>query len=355
MNETAKQAGRIVESTATAVANWSVARQAELDPGLERRYGARWREEWIGHVASQVHLLAQAIAVRRPKLFTDSVQWEHAAFRARGVHDSDLLVSLRCMREVIRSELPEPVAGTASEYVGQAIERIEAARPAEAEPTAVEGPQPRLTLKYLEAVLDGCRADAEKVILGAVGKVLSVRNAYEHVLEPAQIELGRMWHAGEITVADEHFASAITQSIMSLLRSRFPERERNGRLVVAATVGGELHEIGVRMVADFFEMDGWDVIYLGANTPSNDIVSVIRDRRADLLAVSASTLLNVSAVGELIEQVRKDESCAKTKVLVGGLPFRSVPDLWSELGADACAASATEAIELGNSLVGGSG
>jgi methanogenic corrinoid protein MtbC1 len=107
------------------------------------------------------------------------------------------------------------------------------------------------------------------------------------------------------------------------------------------------------MVADFFEVDGWDVIYLGANTPSTDIVSVVRERQADLLAVSASTLLHVRAVGELIEQVRKDERCAKTKVLVGGPPFRSVQDLWSELGADGSAISATEAVKLGNSLVGG--
>lgn len=353
MNETAKQAGRIVESTATAVANWSVARQAELDPGLEKRYGARWREDWVGHVASQMRFLAQAIAVRRPKVFADSVQWTRAAFDARGVHDSDLTSSLRCTREVIEAELPEAVARTASEYIGQAIERVEAAQPTETERTVVEGPHRRLALQYLEAVLDGRREDAEKVILAAVDKGLAVGDVYEHVLQPAQIELGRMWHAGEITVADEHFASAITQAIMSVLHSRFPERERNGKLVVAAAVGGELHEIGVRMVADFFEMDGWDVIYFGANTPSTDIVSVIRERRADLLAVSASTVLHLGAVGELIEQVRKDESCAKTKVLVGGPPFRSVPDLWSELGADGSALSAREAVKLGNSLVGG--
>ena len=352
MNETAKQAGRIVESIATAVANWSVARQAEIDPGLAKRYGARWREEWVGHVASQMRFLAQAIAVRRPKLFADSVEWTRAAFQARGVHDSDLISSLRCVREVVAGELPEAIAGTASEYIGQAIERIETTQPIKMERTAVGAPHRRLVLQYLEAVLDGRREDAEKVILTAVDTGLSINEVYEHVLQPAQIELGRMWHRGDITVADEHFASAITQAVMSILRPRFRRRERNGNLVVAAAVGGELHEIGVRMVADFFDMDGWDVIYLGANTPSTDILSVIGERRADLLAVSASTLLHVGAVGELIEQLRKDESCAKTKVLVGGPPFRSVPDLWSELGADGSAISATEAVKLGGSLVG---
>jgi methanogenic corrinoid protein MtbC1 len=351
MNETAKQAGRVVASTAKAVANWTVARQAELDPSLEKRYGTRWRDDWVGHVTSQMRFLAQAIAVRRPKAFADSVQWTWAAFRARGVRDSDLVGSLRCMDEVIKAEFPETVAATASEYIEQAIEWIGAERPIDAQPTAVVGPHRRLTLQYLEALLDGRRADAEQVVLNAVDEGLDVHDVYEHVLQPAQIELGRMWHAGEVTVADEHFASATTQAIMSILRTRFPKREKNGKLVVAAAVGGELHEIGVRMVADSFEMDGWDVIYLGANTPSVDIVSVVGEREADLLAVSASTLLHVGPVGELIEQVRDDESCAKTKVLVGGPPFKSVPDLWSELGADGSAMSATEAVKLGNSLV----
>ena len=351
MNETAMQEGRVIESTAKAVANWSVARQAELDPGLEQRYGARWREEWVGHVTSQMQFLAQAIAVRRPQLFAESVQWTRAAFNARGAHDSDLITSLRCMREVIEAELPEGAARTASGYVAKAIKRAEAAEPSETKPSAVGGPHRRLTLQYLEAVLDGRRQDAEKVILKAVDEGVAVGDVYEHVLQPAQIELGRMWHAGDITVADEHFASAITQAIMSTLRSRFPKRERRGKLIVAAAVGGELHAIGVRMVADFFEMDGWDIIYLGANTPSADIVSVVGEREADLLAVSVSTLLHLCTAGELIEQVRQDEKCAKTKVLVGGPPFESVPDLWSELGADGSAVSATDAVNLGNALV----
>jgi methanogenic corrinoid protein MtbC1 len=355
MNETARQAGRIVESIATAVANWSVARHAELDPSLKKRYGATWREEWVGHVASQMRFLAQAIAVRRPKLFADSAQWTRAAFQARGVHDADLVASLRCMREVIKAELPEAVAGTTSEYIGEAIERVEAGPAGKSEPAIVTGPHRRTTLQYLEAVLGARREDAEKVILTAVDTGLAVGEVYEHVLQSAQIELGNMWHAGEITVAEEHSASAITQAIMSILRSRFPEREKNGKLVVAAAVGGELHEIGARMVADFFEMDGWDVIYLGANMPSTDIVSVTRDRRADLLAVSASTLLHVSAVAELIERVRRDEGCAKTRVLVGGLLFQSAPSLWSELGADGSAVSASEAVKLGNALAHSAG
>ena len=74
-----------------------------------------------------MQFLAQAIAVRRSKLFTDSVKWTQEAFRARSVDDSDLLTSLCCMREVIETDLPEAVTATASDYIGKGIERIEKA------------------------------------------------------------------------------------------------------------------------------------------------------------------------------------------------------------------------------------
>ncbi|MDZ7776615.1 MAG: hypothetical protein U5L09_13885 [Bacteroidales bacterium] len=55
---------------------------------------------------------------------------------------------------------------------------------------------------------------------------------------------------------------------MSQLYPYIFNSQRVGKSMVAATVGGELHEMGIRMVADFFEMEGWDTWYLGANAPA---------------------------------------------------------------------------------------
>jgi methanogenic corrinoid protein MtbC1 len=351
MDESAKQASRIIDSVTTALANWIVARQIELDSELEQRYGADWRSDWVKHVESQLRFLAQSIAVRHPRVFTDCIQWMKDGFVSRGAQEADLLTSLQCMREVVKAQLPDSVAQTAVAHIDQAIEGFQA----EAGPRTTSVPADRrcktLVLQYLEAILDGRRGDAEAVVLGAVDDGLPIQDAYERILEPAQAELGRMWHAGEIRVADEHFGSAATQVIMAVLRSRASRGKRKEKRVVAAAVGGEPHDVGIRMVADFFEMDGWEVVYLGANTPSGDLVETLRDRKADLLAVSASTALHVREVGELIAQLRADESCAGTKIVVGGHPFRSIPDLWQEVGADGSAASASEAVALGNALV----
>ena len=78
----------------------------------------------------------------------------------------------------------------------------------------------------------------------------------------------RYWQMNRLTVAQEHYCTAATQMIMSQLYPYIFEGERNGRVLVATCVAENLHEIGVRMVTDFFEMDGWDTFYLGANVPT---------------------------------------------------------------------------------------
>jgi methanogenic corrinoid protein MtbC1 len=162
-----------------------------------------------------------------------------------------------------------------------------------------------------------------------------------------------LWHRGEITVADEHFGSATTQSVMSQLRPHFQRRSGNGHSVVATSTPGDLHEIGLRMVADLFEIDGWNVAFLGANTPTADVVELLERRRFDLLALSISTALTLRDAGTMIEAIRGSSAAASTKVLVGGPPFRAVHEIWRELGADGCALSAMEAVTTGNRLVGG--
>jgi methanogenic corrinoid protein MtbC1 len=120
---------------------------------------------------------------------------------------------------------------------------------------------------------------------------------------------------------------------------------------VATCVGNELHEIGVRMVADFFEMEGWDTYYLGANSPTKSIVNTIEEQKADILAISVTITMNVSQVTDMIEQVRESEAGQDIKIIVGGYPFNVAPDLWREVGADGYARDAQEAISVANDLL----
>jgi len=351
MNAEAKQASLIIDSTAKAIANWTVEQHAQVAPHLSDRYGPNWRADWVGHALSQVHLLAQAVAVRSSALFAHSIRWHFESFKARGVHPTDLMQNLDCLKGVLAAELPPPVARETVKFVADAAKSLDSPVGHEAEPVAASGMRTPV-LKYLEAILEGNRAAAESIIFAAHQSGVSVADIYEKILAPAQQRLGWMWHHGEISVADEHFGSATTQSVMSQLRPHFQRLSDKGRSVVATSTPGDLHEIGLRMVADFFEIDGWHVTFLGANTPIADVVELLGRRPFDLLALSVSTALTLRDAGEMIEVIRGTSATAATKVLVGGPPFRVVHEIWRELGADERALSAVEAVAAGNRLVG---
>jgi methanogenic corrinoid protein MtbC1 len=351
MNAEARQASLVIDSVAKAVANWTVDRHAELNPKLPNRYGPGWRADWIGHTLSQIHMLAQAVSVRSADLFAQTMLWTRESFKLRGMEGDDLACNTKCMREVLAKELPLSVNQIAIDFVDASIEAL--SKPGgdfggNADPDSAHR---KTVLEYLEAVLAGDRCRAESLILEAHTDGASVTDIYENILTPAQARLGRMWHRGEITVADEHFGSATTQAIMGQLRSHFQRAKPNGRTMVATSTPGDLHEIGLRMVADLFEINGWNVIYLGANTPIIDVIELLERRHSELLALSVSTALTLRDAGELIDAVRGSEAIERTKVLIGGPPFKAVQELWRELGADGCALSATEAINLGNQLV----
>ena len=138
---------------------------------------------------------------------------------------------------------------------------------------------------------------------------------------------------------------------LSQLHPHIFNTERRHRTLVAACARDELHEIGTRSVADFFEMDGWDTCFLGANVPIEGVVKTALDRRPHLIALSATIISHVDGIAELIERLRSHESLREIPILVGGYPFKLDPTLWRSLGADGSATRADEAVALGNRLV----
>lgn len=352
MNADARKASLILDSVARAVANWTVEHHVETHSDLVQRYGPSWRADWLGHTLAQLALLAQATAVRSAELFAQSVRWTHQSFTARGINGDDLLRNLSSLRHVLARELPPPVAERIVNLVDRAGEHLSAVQAeTESRVTAPMHHRDRM-LRYLEAILEVDRSGAERIIREAVNDRVDIPAIYEQILAPAQARLGEMWHRGEITVADEHMGSATTQTVMAQLRLSFQRAPSNGRSVVGTATAGDLHEIGLRMVTDLFELNGWDVVFLGANTPGDDVIDLLSRRNPNLLALSISTALTLRDAADLIGAIRATPPIAGTKLLVGGPPFRMVPELWRELGADGCAHSATEAVIQGNLLVG---
>ncbi|MFW5739358.1 MAG: cobalamin B12-binding domain-containing protein [Myxococcota bacterium] len=247
-------------------------------------------------------------------------------------------------RTVLASELPSSLLTGVAAYVDAAEEQLATWQGPGAETPGVQ--VDALRADYLEALLEGDRHRASSMILSAVDRGLGVRTVYQEVFQIALHDVGQLWQQNLVTVAQEHYITAATQLIMSQLYPRIFSTERRGRRFVGTCVSGELHEVGVRMVADFFEMDGWDTYYLGANVPPAEVVAEAKTRRADVVGVSATLTAHIPQVAAVVEAVRSDDACANVRTLVGGQAFVFEPDAWRRTGADGHARSAEGAVSL---------
>lgn len=198
----------------------------------------------------------------------------------------------------------------------------------------------------MEQLLAGNRTGAQRLLVAGAEAGTDVRDLYLHVLQPAQREVGSRWHRGEISVAEEHYCTAATAGVMAQLQPYFQCTPRNGRRLLAACVAGDLHTIGLQMVADFLEYEGWDVSYLGASNPLDSIRRMIADQGVDLVLTAASMPHHVPLLRELVAALRRDPATKHVRVVVGGRPFVYDADLWERTGADAWAASAAEAVRV---------
>lgn len=228
-------------------------------------------------------------------------------------------------------------------------------RPATTVPTPAAGPSAPVlgdvADRYLDALLDWRRDDAIAAVLGAAEAGVDVRDLYLSVLAPAQRRVGELWAQGRIAVGVEHWCTGVTQLVLARLSPWVFAGERSDRVAVAACVEGDLHELPVRMVADFLELDGWRTRFLGASTPADAVVDVVADAGADLLLVGATLVSQLDGVAVLVERLHADDRTAAVPVLVGGAAFAADPSAVVRVGADAHARTAADVPAAARRLV----
>ncbi len=116
--------------------------------------------------------------------------------------------------------------------------------------------------------------------------------------------------------------------------------------IIHISVHNEYHEMGARLVANALEMDGWDVKYLGANTPGDDILKITERIQPALLAVSVTMPFNLENVFELTNEVKKTRSTMNTRIMLGGLALNNSPKLAESFAADGYAHNCRDSVTL---------
>jgi methanogenic corrinoid protein MtbC1 len=153
---------------------------------------------------------------------------------------------------------------------------------------------------YLEALLARDVGAARRAVEHALAAGIEAPEIYLGMLQPALYEIGRSWAVGDFSVADEHSATAVTQSVLGMLGPHMRTAPKDGRLAVVTGSPEERHALGVQMVADFLEGDGWEVLNLGASTPALDLARMADAERPDVVALSTATPAALPGAAEAV-------------------------------------------------------
>ena len=168
----------------------------------------------------------------------------------------------------------------------------------------------------------GDEAGAWSVVDSALAAGVDPAEIYLDVLAPALHEIGDGWQSGELTVADEHRATAIAQRVVGRLGPMMARRGRKRGTVIVGAPAGELHALPCAIVSDLLRAAGFDVADLGANTPSESFMQAA-EGATRLVAVLVGVTTRgrdreVRAIGRALRRAGVD-----APVLVGGA---AIPD-----------------------------
>jgi methanogenic corrinoid protein MtbC1 len=300
--------------------------------------------------------LEESLAINNPAIFIDHACWAKVHLTSLHFPKNFVSLLLAAMGEVLKNELPQDFRNQTRIFITKSLAVLNDVSLSIPPYITTDKPLADVARPFLAAVIEADQVQGGRIIDDAVKSGITVRDIYLHILYPVLQETGRLWQLQQVSIAQEHFITAFVETLMARLHDQVFSssgigKGRRGTTVVAAGVGAELHDIGIRMVADFFDMDGWDTYYIGANIPVQSVLDAARDRKADMVALSTTMPRHLPDVQYLIRSLRADERIAGAKILVGGYPFRIVPDLWKQIGADAYAGTAEEAVAVANRLV----
>lgn len=337
---------------AAKLLDFSISRVHELFPQIREKYGEEGAKRTAEDFKYHFDYLQSAVFMQDKNIFTDYVAWVKTYFNWIKLPEVWTKQTFVIMQESVKNVLESPLSEEINSYLEYALERFDTISLNSVSFISADNKLAILANQYINTLMRKDRNTAGKLIENAIENGIPVKDIYLSVFQPAQWEIGRLWQENKISVAMEHYFTASTQFIISRLYSHIFSTEKKGYNLVATSVTDELHELGVRMVSDFFEMEGWNTVYLGANTPHSSIVQMIRETSADVLAVSATISFNLEKVSDLIQFVRKQIPSEELKIIVGGRAFNSNQELWRKINADGYAPDAQAAIELATRLIG---
>ncbi len=321
---------------------------------IYEQFGPRGRVACREDLAFHLEFLQPVLEFGLLQPMVDYLCWLGSVLAARTIPADHIVRSLDLLGEFFGEHMDAADAGVvtaALQAAGTRFMNVAAQGkpvPAPAPPT----PWAEAT-SFEAALLAGSQLEALAVVNRCIENGRSLIDVELHVVQPSLYHIGEEWQANRVSVAKEHMATAIAVSVMTMGLLRSLPSEAIDRRVLLACVAGNNHCVGLRMVADAFQLSGWDVQYLGADVPTASIIRQAEEWEAHLVGLSVAFAQQVPVAKEIVAQLAERFGRSRPAVIIGGLAINNFSRLADVVGADAFGADASAAVAAAARVIGG--
>jgi corrinoid protein of di/trimethylamine methyltransferase len=204
-----------------------------------------------------------------------------------------------------------------------------------------------------EAVIQGIPAKAEEIAKRVVDEKIDPVEAYEKGLKAGISVVGEGFAAGEVFLPDLVLAAETMKAASVILEeeiSRIGTKRSEMGKVVLGTVKGDLHDIGKTIVATLLSSNGFDVVDLGVNVPTDKFIEAVKNEEPDVLGMSSLLTVTAKELAAVIAELKEQGLRESVKVLVGG---GAVTDTYAEeIEADGYGQNAALGVKVTKMLLG---
>jgi methanogenic corrinoid protein MtbC1 len=245
--------------------------------------------------------------------FADEFSWLVAEQESRGLKrtflESDLKAWILGINSMIRrpesAELVQPI-DCLHRYMPAVYAQLEAGEPELDEKAR----------QFVDQLLRKNRKLASESLLALIRAGLTIEQAYAQVLLPALTIVRHLWRKNQISAADVYVATDICRyTIFRVMDSIFGERKYPFKTLVAC-VPDEEDVLGSEVFANFLEIKGWTVSYIGHGFSAEDILHAISTNKPQVVILSVVSISWLPAAKKLIEQIR--HTVPQVKIVMEG-------------------------------------
>lgn len=148
---------------------------------------------------------------------------------------------------------------------------------------------------YVDELIKGNKQKCLETVQSMVNSNMSIKDIYQHLFTESLHIIGKKWENNEISVAQEHIATYTTESLLASLDNLLQPQHtsKRGITAIVCCATNEHHYVGARMVSNLLETCGIETTFVGANTPTNDLIALIENLKPSIVAFSVSLYFNI--------------------------------------------------------------